>query len=229
MLKVSLNLPLKRRLRIQITKRRGGVSDSFLPNFKEVQKVRKGSKLSRYFRLIFEHKKLNQLFRANIALAFVATIFLPNYSSSSPSGNFEVENPIITVNQITTTTQKGVRFPVEKVAVTQGFKFYHPGIDFDGVTGDPIYPVISGKVEAINYSGYGYGNAVLINHGNGFTSLYAHLSKITVLPDEEVNLDTQIGKMGATGHASGDHLHFEIRKDGLPINPNTILPQQNQS
>jgi murein DD-endopeptidase MepM/ murein hydrolase activator NlpD len=66
----------------------------------------------------------------------------------------------------------------------------------------------------------------LINHGSDITTLYAHLSKIFVEPNQEVTTDTVIGEMGATGHALGDHLHLEIRDTGKPINPLTVLPNK---
>ena len=83
---------------------------------------------------------------------------------------------------------------------------------------------MAGIVEAIDQSKYAYGNAILINHGNEITSLYAHLSKIEVGVNQEVTIETEVGKMGATGHASGDHLHLEIRDHGKPINPLSLLP-----
>jgi len=100
-------------------------------------------------------------------------------------------------------------------------------VDFDGVTGDPIHPIMDGRVEAINYSKYAYGNAVLIDHGDNITSLYAHLSKILIKPNQEVTTDTIIGEMGSTGRSSGDHLHLEIRDSGKPFNPLTALPKTN--
>ena len=84
---------------------------------------------------------------------------------------------------------------------------------------------MDGRVFAINYSRYAYGNAILIYHGSEITSLYAHLSKINVTPNQEVTTDMVIGEMGATGRSFGDHLHLEIRDNGVPINPLTVLPK----
>lgn len=86
-------------------------------------------------------------------------------------------------------------------------------------------PVMAGTVEAIQYSGFAYGNAVLVRHGDNFSSLYAHLSKITVSEDQKVDLHTVIGEVGSTGRSSGDHLHLEIRENGRPINPLSMLPK----
>ena len=72
-----------------------------------------------------------------------------------------------------------------------------------------------------SYTGYrsGYGYVVEINHGAGYTSIYAHLSKVLVQPGQRVAKGDLIGRMGSTGRSSGPHLHFEIRKNGVPKNP----------
>lgn len=121
-------------------------------------------------------------------------------------------------------TQNGVQYPVDKIVITQGYKFYHPALDFDGVTGDTIKPIMAGVVEKVDYSRLAYGNSVLINHGGNITSLYAHLSSIIVTEGQEVTKEIEIGKMGATGRAFGDHLHFEVRENGKNINPFLLLP-----
>ena len=122
------------------------------------------------------------------------------------------------------TTERSVRYPVESVQITQGYKIYHPGLDFEGETGDSVYPVMLGVVEDISHSRLGYGNALIINHGGEITSLYAHLSKIEVEIDQNISTDTIIGEVGSSGTSSGDHLHLEIRENGKPINPYSILP-----
>jgi murein DD-endopeptidase MepM/ murein hydrolase activator NlpD len=84
---------------------------------------------------------------------------------------------------------------------------------------------MAGYVAGVSYSGYGYGNTVLVDHGDNITSLYAHLSKILVFSGQEVGLDTIIGQIGASGRAYGDHLHLEIRDNGYPVNPHILLPR----
>jgi len=121
------------------------------------------------------------------------------------------------------TTEVSRRFPVDEVRVTQGYRPFHPGIDFDGQTGDPIYPIMKGKVEAVVFSRWDLGKHIIVNHGGGFKSVYAHLSKIEVSAGDEVKIDRQIGQMGATGRAFGDHLHLEIIDNGRFLNPDTLL------
>ncbi len=98
----------------------------------------------------------------------------------------------------------------------------HTGIDISdharaGVT--PVRPFRPGKVIDAIYSRYGFGNHVIVDHGNGVTSLYAHLSSIKVKVGQKVNLDTTLGYEGSTGLSTGVHLHFEIRVNGQAANP----------
>lgn len=149
---------------------------------------------------------------------------MPTQSTNIDLGK---EDVVIQEKYAVLTTQRSTQYPMEKVSITQGYKFYHPGIDMDGVTGDVVKPFMVGSVEEVGYSNFGYGNAVLLNHGDNITSLYAHLSKIFVVKDQQVNMDTVIGQVGTSGRAYGDHLHLEIRDRGYPINPYLLLPQQN--
>jgi murein DD-endopeptidase MepM/ murein hydrolase activator NlpD len=225
MIKLSLNLPLKKRLYIHIVERRKGCIAPNRINLEDILRVRKGSKVSRLFRQVFEKFNIKKILGTNIALAITISTLIPNQAITATAK--EDENPIIVVAEapISLPKEQTIRYPVEQIIITQKFSFFHPGIDLDGITGDPIYPIAKGKVEAVDFSKYAYGNAIYIVHENGLTSLYAHLSKILVKKDQEVTTGDKIGEMGATGHAFGDHLHLEIRKNGLPINPLTILPQ----
>lgn len=202
---ISVNI-LRYRLTLKVTKRRSVA----LP----------GNEMSRFFRHVFAHKHLKRLLGSNLALAIVASSFLPSQASAAFS---EADQAIIAIQETPLTTSRGVQFPLEKVIVTQGYRIFHPAIDFDGKTGDPIRPVMAGVVADISRSRFGYGNAIIINHGNQIMSLYAHLSKIEVKVGDEVSLQTKIGELGSTGHSTGDHLHLEIRDHGIPINPYTIL------
>jgi len=99
----------------------------------------------------------------------------------------------------------------------------HTGIDIDGVTGEPIIASAGGRVVLSSYYS-GYGNAVIIDHGNGFSTLYGHLSSLDVGVGDEVEQGQIVGAVGCTGNCTGDHLHFEIRIDGVPLDPLPYLP-----
>lgn len=94
----------------------------------------------------------------------------------------------------------------------------HAGIDIAGSTGDPIYAADGGTVI---FSGWesGYGYLVKIDHGNGYVTYYGHSSKLLVNAGDKVYKGQKIALIGSTGHTTGPHLHFEVRKNGVPVNP----------
>jgi murein DD-endopeptidase MepM/ murein hydrolase activator NlpD len=95
---------------------------------------------------------------------------------------------------------------------------FHQGIDFAGPYGGTIRASSSGEVVYAGYRG-SYGNCVFVNHGNGIVSIYAHMSKISVPSGANVEQGDKLGECGSTGNSTGNHLHYEIRKNGDPINP----------
>lgn len=101
----------------------------------------------------------------------------------------------------------------------------HRGIDIAGDTGDPVYAVDAGVIVYAGWNDYGYGNLIMIDHGNGWQSLYAHLSAINVLCGQSVGQGDIIGAIGSTGNSSGSHLHFELMNTSLgKVNPHFYLP-----
>jgi hypothetical protein len=102
----------------------------------------------------------------------------------------------------------------------------HPAIDIGGQLGSPVFAVDSGVVVYSGWSDLGYGNMIMVDHGDGFQSLYAHLSQILVGCGQSVDQNEQIGAVGSTGNSTGPHLHFELRSDKLgKVNPLDYLPQ----
>ncbi len=106
-----------------------------------------------------------------------------------------------------------------------GFRRYrwHHGTDLKLTTGDPVYNVFDGIVRMKSYDRNGYGYYVLVRHRNGLETLYGHLSKISVEIGQEVRAGEELGLGGSTGRSTGPHLHFEIRYQGLSINPTEIF------
>jgi murein DD-endopeptidase MepM/ murein hydrolase activator NlpD len=100
----------------------------------------------------------------------------------------------------------------------------HFGIDIDGDLGDAVYAVDNGVVVYAGWNNWGYGNMVVINHGDGWQTLYAHLSAYNVYCGEGVWQGTVIGAIGSTGNSSGPHLHFEMMYNGTKVNPWDYLP-----
>ncbi|HZJ36194.1 MAG TPA: M23 family metallopeptidase [Gillisia sp.] len=98
-------------------------------------------------------------------------------------------------------------------------KKFHNGMDFSAPRGTPVYATGDGRVARADNRATGYGNHIRVNHGYGYTSLYAHLYKFNVRPGQSVKRGDVIGFVGSTGRSQGPHLHYEIFKDGEHINP----------
>jgi len=101
---------------------------------------------------------------------------------------------------------------------------WHGGLDIAAYKGAPIYAADSGFVTFAGWSKSGYGNLVIIDHGNGFETRYAHLEAFFVTAGQSVGKGAQIAAMGSTGNSTGPHLHFEIRAKGVRKNPELYLP-----
>ena len=103
-----------------------------------------------------------------------------------------------------------------------GHKSFHTGVDMACPTGTPILASMSGRVTKTGVTRV-YGNYVIIDHGNGYQTLYAHMSKIIAKQGQWVNQGTRIGLVGSTGYSTGPHLHFTVYKNGQLINPMSVL------
>ena len=99
----------------------------------------------------------------------------------------------------------------------------HTGIDIDCVTGDPIRASKAGTIVSATYDGSGYGYYAVIDHGDGFATLYAHMSELYISGGSVAQGET-IGACGSTGASTGDHVHFEVRVNGAPQDPLAYLP-----
>ncbi|MBU0978771.1 MAG: M23 family metallopeptidase [Patescibacteria group bacterium] len=104
--------------------------------------------------------------------------------------------------------------------ITQGYSFYHKAIDIANKSGGSILAADGGTVVSAGWpNSSGYGNLVMIDHGNGYVTLYAHLSLVQVREGQRVNRGDVIGQMGSTGRSTGVHLHFEVRRAESFLNP----------
>ncbi len=107
----------------------------------------------------------------------------------------------------------------------------HTGMDFTAPVGTEIYATGNGTVVKVEKDGRGYGNNVIINHGYGYQTLYGHMSKFSVRPGQKVKRGDLIGSVGNTGTSTGPHLHYEVHKNGNPVNPvnfyyNDLSPEE---
>ncbi len=134
-------------------------------------------------------------------------IYAPSYS---------VKNII---NPPATLTKSKLQWPTTSFRITQYFKWLHPAIDIGNKTGQPIYSAENGKVEIAGWNRGGYGYYIIVDHGGGLKTLYAHLSQISVKRGQNIGRGQVIGAIGNTGRSTGPHLHFEVRINGLRVNP----------
>lgn len=108
---------------------------------------------------------------------------------------------------------------------------FHAGLDFAAPQGTPIYATANGTVKVAGNLGNGYGNHVVINHGYGYETLYGHMFRINVRSGRRVKRGEILGYVGSTGKSTGPHLHYEVHKNGRPIDPvyffyNDLSPEQ---
>lgn len=98
----------------------------------------------------------------------------------------------------------------------------HKGVDIAAPTGTSVFAATEGRVMRTGYQPEGYGRFVELEHPNGMTTLYAHLSRIDVAGGQNVTASERIGLVGSTGFSTGPHLHFEVRRNGVQINPTKV-------
>lgn len=104
------------------------------------------------------------------------------------------------------------------------YSTFHPGIDIATGIGMPIKPIAPGKVTKTEFSLWGLGFMVEIDHGHGYKSIYGHMGRIFVKKDQEVKVTDLLGEVGMTGFTSGPHTHLEVFKEDKTIDPVSILP-----
>ena len=222
MRRINVELPKYRlQMHVRLVKRRKPLLDkTMLLNTSVVKrKYRKGTFMGRLARYVADHKNIKKIFAANFAVFAVAIMLIPHPTEIQA----EASENVIIESQTNLITEKAMIYPVGKVIINQGYGVFHKAVDFGGPIGTSIKPVMAGVVAYAGWDRSGYGNLVILQHNNGIESYYAHLSKIDVKTGQAVDVNTQIGKMGATGRATGVHLHLEIYQNGNYINPLTVL------
>jgi murein DD-endopeptidase MepM/ murein hydrolase activator NlpD len=109
-----------------------------------------------------------------------------------------------------------------RAAATGGPSRLHQGLDVAAPKGTPIYATADGQVTLAERWG-AYGRIVVLDHGNGYETRYAHLHRIAAHEGQHVRRGEKLGKVGRTGNATGYHLHYEVRQNGQPLNPIPFL------
>lgn len=225
MIQISLNIPRYRlNLAVKVIKRRKSRRvPVILKYLQTLGNVRVGSKASRVVRHALERVNLKAILGGNIAFMVITTSLVA--PTSNVMANIEPEKNTVEVGQTPVVTEINIRYPLNgDLIVNQGFHYLHWGIDLKGPVGESVYPIMKGVVEITEYSRFGYGNSIVVDHQNGLKSRYAHLSRIDVRGGDEVNPKSSIGLVGSTGRSTGPHLHLEIYQNGRVVNPKTVIP-----
>lgn len=201
------------------------MEEPLVPTVKLIhKKYRSGTLFGKIARHISGHKNVKKYFAINLSAVIIAGTFLPTAQNGVMAADFNAE-PTETViqTQNTLVTEKSVQYPLEAIKINQKFGLFHPGLDLGGEIGSSIKPVKAGTVIEAERSKVGYGNTIVVDHGKGLTSRYAHLNKIEVKVGDSVTTNVEIGEVGITGRSTGPHLHLEIRQNGLALNPLSVL------
>lgn len=222
--KISIELPKYRlQMHVKLVKRRKpllAIEEPIIVKPSKVQKRYKTGtlpgKMARHYTGL---KSIRKIFATSFAALAVITIIYPHPMDVQA----EMSDAAVIESQTTLLTEKSMIYPVGKVIINQGYGVFHRAIDLGGALGTSVKPIMDGIVSYAGWDRSGYGNLVVLQHKNGIESYYAHLSKIEVVTGQSVTTNTEIGKMGATGHATGVHLHLEIYQNGVPLNPLTVL------
>lgn len=189
-------------------------------NMKQIR----SNNFSRFVRTRIEKVSIRQVIGVNLAsLAFFGAFIVPQTQNLVSSTEVYFDTQQTTVNMVVTESQ--FRWPLGQFGISQFFTGFHPGVDLTDPAGTPIYPIADGTITAIETLPWGYGKHIIISHTSSITALYAHLSNIEVKEGQQVSKKTEIGRVGNTGWATGNHLHLEIHVDGVPVNPMEILPE----
>lgn len=146
-------------------------------------------------------------------------------SASQKTSSAGFVNPTTASNSVVTSGYGGRN----AVKTSTGYSSTnHDGIDIGGtggnLNGQAADSISGGKVAEVGYDENGYGNYVVVDHGNGYTSLYGHLQKATVKQGDTVSAGQQVGVIGSTGSSTAPHLHLRVHKDGQSIDPRTVIP-----
>lgn len=177
---------------------------------------------SKFFRKVFEFSRIKEAVGILVVISVLTMAMLPS-SIAAVQTTIDKNQAKIEVEVEIIRTQRSIRLPIDSYRLTQGYHFLHQALDFAGVKGSPIYSVMEGKVEEVKHGHFGYGNFVVVNHGDGSKSLYAHLSKIGVTEGEAVTNESIVGLLGSTGWSTGPHLHFQLWIDNKLVNPKTFF------
>lgn len=182
------------------------------------------NRISFWLRRHVEKRSIQELIGIPLAgLAFFGAVIVPQTQAGFASTEFSFYTP--KTNVVAAVSDSRFQWPLATFGISQDFTGTHPGMDLTDPVGTPIHPVADGTVIYAGTILFGYGRHVIVKHDDHLESLYAHMSRIDVREGQKVTKATQLGEVGATGWATGNHLHLEIHVDGTATNPLEVLPE----
>ena len=185
-----------------------------------VKRVR-SNHVSKFFRHTFEHKLARKAISASLTLLVMSFGLMSNLLASETQAT-----EVALINQPEShqlITQTTLDKPLNG-RLAQGFHGFHRGIDLLAPLGTPITPIADGVVSEVSLGRPGWGNTLMVDHGNGLFSRYAHMKEIRVIEGEQISKDQALGTVGMTGWTTGPHLHLEVYQNGRAVDPAAILP-----
>lgn len=186
------------------------------------------NRISRWLRRHIEGKSLQELVGIPlVGLAFFGAVVMPQAQAGFASTELLFDDPKTIINAAVAASR--YHWPLATFGISQYFSSVHPGMDLTDPFGTPVQAVSKGTVVYAGADVSGYGKYVVIRHEDDIETLYAHLSRISVTAGQKVTKDTELGEVGATGRATGNHLHLEVRVAGASANPIEVLPELEKS
>lgn len=165
---------------------------------------------------------------SKLSLGVICLTFLMGYQPTFGWPPIQPAKVHAADNQLTQTISAGetpVKFSLPHTGyISTYYSKGHPGVDIAIGIGMPVRPIASGIVTSAGYNFWGLGLTVEVDHGNGYKSIYAHMSKIITKTGATVTPEDMLGQVGMTGNTSGPHTHLEVFKNDRTIDPMTVLP-----
>lgn len=176
--------------------------------------------ISKFFRKTFEHKRARKAISAALTLLVMGFGQMSNLLASETQAT---EVALISQPESQLVTLTTLEKPLDG-RLAQGFHGFHRGIDLLAPLGTPINPIANGVAAEVSLGRLGWGNTVVVDHGSGLASRYAHMKEVRVIEGDQISKDQVLGTVGMTGWTTGPHLHLEVYQNGRATDPEAILP-----
>ena len=197
--------------------------------YRKLPRPYRANPISKLCRAIFEKPLIRRFFGANLVTAMMIVPLMTQNSSlpvQEPPLNVvvQLDSQDHEVMPSIVTQKREFVVPVDRLRyVSQRYKSGHPGFDLNSYISDPVKSFTSGVVQSVEDGTLGLGKYVVVDHGHGLYSVYAHLKSFDVHVGQVVSTGEKLGEVGMTGYTTGPHVHFEIHDTKGPVDPAEYL------